>query len=291
MHLRHRVILLLSLLCAPACPDSQGDEDTPAKPPPDAEKVDKRSDPPGAEPFGEDLRQTLQQALDARGPKYKPRTHHLHEDGRPKYTNRLILESSPYLLQHAHNPVDWHPWGDQAFAKARLLDRPVILSVGYSTCHWCHVMEEESFEDEEIARFMNENFVSIKVDREERPDVDDVYMDTVNLLTGRGGWPMTVVMTPERKPFFGGTYFPPRDGDRRARKGFLTILGELVERWKTDRDDLISKAATISLRLGQMARSRPGIGVPTADALRQAAREYASMSEGRNSASMPRSRS
>ena len=135
-----------------------------------------------------------------------------------KHTNRLIHETSPYLLQHAHNPVDWRPWGDEAFDEARRLGRPVFLSIGYSTCHWCHVMEEESFEDEEIAAFMNANYISIKVDREERPDVDAVYMAAVQALTGSGGWPMSVWLTPEREPFFGGTYFPPRDGARGARR-------------------------------------------------------------------------
>ncbi len=148
-------------------------------------------------------------------------------DGGHKHTNRLALETSPYLLQHAHNPVNWYPWGDEAFAEARRLGRPVFLSIGYSTCHWCHVMEEESFEDEEIAAFLNEHYVCIKVDREERPDVDAIYMSAVQALTGSGGWPMSVWLTPEREPFFGGTYFPPRDGARGARHGFLTVLREL----------------------------------------------------------------
>src|SRR3989454_1702491 len=131
------------------------------------------------------------------------------EERRP--TNRLIGETSPYLLQHAHNPVDWYPWGDEALERSRREDKPILLSIGYSACHWCHVMEHESFEDEEIARLMNTNFVNIKVDREERPDVDHIYMNAVQMLTGRGGWPMTVFLTPEGKPFYGGTYFPPQD--------------------------------------------------------------------------------
>src|SRR5688572_23476397 len=125
--------------------------------------------------------------------------------------NRLAGEKSPYLLQHAHNPVDWYPWGPEAFEKAKRENRPVFLSIGYSTCHWCHVMERESFEDAEIAAFLNEHFVSIKVDREERPDVDAVYMSFVQAATGGGGWPLTAFLTPEKKPFFGATYFPPRD--------------------------------------------------------------------------------
>lgn len=162
-----------------------------------------------------------------RGSAYKPRTSHLLADGSPKYRNRLFLETSPYLLQHAHNPVDWYPWGDEAFEMAKNLKRPVLLSIGYSTCHWCHVMEEESFEDEEIANYLNQNYIAIKVDREERPDLDTVYMKAVQMLTGRGGWPMTVWLTDERKPFFGGTYFPARDGDRGHSPGFLTILQNL----------------------------------------------------------------
>ncbi len=126
------------------------------------------------------------------------------------HTNRLIDESSPYLLQHAHNPVDWYPWGDEAFAAARDQDKPVFLSIGYSACHWCHVMEHESFENEAIARLLNEHFVNIKVDREERPDLDHLYMAAVQLMNqGRGGWPMSVFLTPELKPFYGGTYWPP----------------------------------------------------------------------------------
>jgi len=150
------------------------------------------------------------------------------------HTNRLIHETSPYLLQHAHNPVDWRPWGDEAFDEARRLGKPVFLSIGYSTCHWCHVMEEESFEDEEIAAAMNDLYVSIKVDREERPDVDAIYMAAVQALTGSGGWPMSVWLTPDREPFFGGTYFPPRDGARGARHGFLTVLRDVHHAYKSD---------------------------------------------------------
>ena len=160
------------------------------------------------------LRERLQRALAARGPGYVPRTRHRNPDGAPRHTNRLILESSPYLQQHAHNPVDWYPWGDEAFARARALGRPIFLSVGYSTCHWCHVMEEESFEDEEVARYLNDHYVAIKVDREERPDVDAVYMAFLQAIAGSGGWPMSVWLTPTREPFFAGTYFPPRAGVR-----------------------------------------------------------------------------
>ncbi|MBI3250014.1 MAG: thioredoxin domain-containing protein [Deltaproteobacteria bacterium] len=146
------------------------------------------------------------------------------------FTNRLIQETSPYLLQHAHNPVDWFPWGDEAFAKARAENKPILLSVGYSACHWCHVMEHESFEDEKIAGLMNNLFVSIKVDREERPDVDEIYMNAVQMLTGRGGWPMTVFMTPDGKPFYGGTYFPPVD--RHNLPAFPRILAGVAQAYR-----------------------------------------------------------
>ena len=188
---------------------------------------------PGAAPFPAEVAARISAAYAAKGSAYRPRTHHL-EDGRARYTNRLVLESSPYLLQHAHNPVAWWPWCDDAFAEARRSGRPVFLSVGYSTCHWCHVMEAESFEDEEIARFLNQHFVPIKVDREERPDVDAVYMTAVQALTGSGGWPMSVFLNADREPFFGGTYFPARDGDRGAARGFLSILGEIVAVWERD---------------------------------------------------------
>src|SRR5512138_327968 len=183
--------------------------------------------PPGAAPLDAALARRLDAATAAR--EEPPRTHHLGPDGRPRFTNRLALERSPYLLQHAHNPVAWWPWCDEAFEEARRTGRPVFLSVGYSTCHWCHVMERESFEDLEIARVLNERYVPIKVDREERPDVDALYMTAVQLLTGGGGWPMSVWLTPEREPFFGGTYFPPRDGARGASRGFLGILREIAD--------------------------------------------------------------
>jgi uncharacterized protein len=191
---------------------------------------------PGAPPLDQELVARLEAALEGRGPEYRPRTHHLHEWGAPRYLNRLLLESSPYLLQHAHNPVNWYPWGDEAFADARRLGRPVFLSIGYSTCHWCHVMEEESFEDQDIAGFLNAHYIPVKVDREERPDVDAIYMSAVQALTGSGGWPTSVWLTPEREPFFGGTYFPPRDGARGARFGFLTVLREIADTYARDGD-------------------------------------------------------
>ncbi|HEX7501643.1 MAG TPA: thioredoxin domain-containing protein, partial [Polyangia bacterium] len=169
------------------------------------------------------LQSSLEAAL-ASSPGQAPRTRHVASDRTPLYTNRLALESSPYLLQHAHNPVNWYAWGDEAFAEARRLGRPVFLSIGYSTCHWCHVMEEESFEDETIAGFLNAHYVSIKVDREERPDVDAVYMRAAQELTGSGGWPLSVWLTAEREPFFVGTYFPPYAGRRGAGHGFIDLL-------------------------------------------------------------------
>lgn len=159
------------------------------------------------------------------------RTRHLGPDGRPKYTNALIHSTSPYLLQHAHNPVDWRPWGEAAFEEARQRQVPVFLSVGYSTCHWCHVMEHESFEDEEIAAFLNAHYVPVKLDREERPDVDAVYMEFVQLTTGHGGWPMSVWLTPDKRPLYAGTYFPARSGDRGGQPGFLQVLQGLARFW------------------------------------------------------------
>jgi uncharacterized protein YyaL (SSP411 family) len=199
---------------------------------------------PDAPPIDARVAAAVRTALAAKGPGYVPRTRHLVA-GAPKFTNRLILESSPYLLQHAHNPVDWHVWGEAAFAEAKRRGVPVFLSIGYSTCHWCHVMEVESFEDEEIARFMNRHYVCIKVDREERPDVDAVYMSAVQALTRSGGWPMSVWLTPAREPFFGGTYFPARDGDRGARHGFLTLLQKMAASCRDDRDAVAGSAKSM----------------------------------------------
>ena len=146
-------------------------------------------------------------------------------------SNRLIEETSPYLLQHAYNPVNWYPWGDDAFEKAEKEDKPIFLSIGYSSCHWCHVMEKESFEDDDVADYLNQHFVSIKVDREERPDIDRIYMDAVVGMTGHGGWPLSVFLTPDRNPFYGGTYFPP--DNRYGRPGFMTCM-EKLKNWRSD---------------------------------------------------------
>jgi uncharacterized protein len=161
-------------------------------------------------------------------------------DETPRHTNRLIHETSPYLLEHAHNPVDWYPWGTEALAKAKAEDKPILLSVGYSACHWCHVLREESFENEDTARLMNELFVNIKVDREERPDIDALYMDAVQAMTGSGGWPMTVFLTPDGAPFYGGTYFPPRE--RYGMPGFPQVLRSVAEFYRTRRDEVEQQA-------------------------------------------------
>ncbi len=227
---------------------------------------------PGLSPHAPELLEQLTLALKAQPADYVPRTHHLGPNGHPKYMNRLIAESSPYLLQHAHNPVNWFPWGEEAFAEARRLDRPIFLSVGYATCHWCHVMERESFEDEELAGFLNAHFVAIKVDREERPDVDGVYMTAVQLLSGGGGWPMTVFMTAGGEPFFAGTYFPARDGDRGARIGFLTLLHGIAKKWADSRDELLRDARRLSEAVAGANQPKPPEGLSGPAALVEAAR-------------------
>ncbi|XP_026207366.1 spermatogenesis-associated protein 20 isoform X2 [Anabas testudineus] len=181
-----------------------------------------------------------------------------------RHTNRLAKEKSPYLLQHAHNPVDWYPWGQDAFDKAKNEDKPIFLSVGYSTCHWCHVMERESFEDEEIGKFLSDNFVCIKVDREERPDVDKVYMTFVQATSGGGGWPMSVWLAPELRPFIGGTYFPPRD--QRGRPGLKTVLSRITEQWQNNRTALESSGVRIleALKKGTSIAANPGESPPLA---------------------------
>jgi uncharacterized protein YyaL (SSP411 family) len=171
-----------------------------------------------------------------------------------KYTNRLAREKSPYLLQHAHNPVDWFAWNEEAFEKARRENMAILLSIGYSTCHWCHVMERESFEDERIGQFLNEHFVSIKVDREERPDVDKIYMTFVQSTTGSGGWPMNIFLTPDLKPFFGGTYFPP--DARHGRPSFLQLLQQICQLWQERKSEIVASAEEIHARLAA-ATSNP----------------------------------
>ncbi|HWK08641.1 MAG TPA: thioredoxin domain-containing protein, partial [Vicinamibacterales bacterium] len=198
--------------------------------------------------------------------------------------NRLARERSPYLLQHAGNPVDWYPWGQEAFDTARRDNKPIFLSIGYSTCHWCHVMEHESFENDEVARLLNASFVPVKVDREERPDVDRVYMTFVQSTTGSGGWPMSVFLTPELKPFFGGTYFPPTS--RWGRPGFVDVLQEIARVWTHDRARVDFAAAELFDRLktvtGTDGRSRAESVLANPEALEQAAAEYLAAFDQRN---------
>ena len=184
------------------------------------------------------------------------------------HTNRLASETSPYLLQHAHNPVDWYPWGDEALARAHREDKPILLSVGYSACHWCHVMEKECFENDDIARLMNEHFVCIKVDREERPDIDHVYMEAVQAMTGGGGWPLTVFLTPNGEPFYGGTYFPPED--RHGLSGFPRVLMAVSEAYRERRSQVMGVARDLVSRLERSPTAEPGAQSLTADILAEA---------------------
>lgn len=170
--------------------------------------------------------------------------------------NKLIHELSPYLLQHAYNPVNWYPWGEEAFKKAREEDKPIFLSIGYSSCHWCHVMAHESFEDEEIAKFLNEHFINIKVDREERPDIDEVYMNALQVIGGQGGWPLNLFLTPTLEPFYGGTYFPP--APRRGLPGFLQIISKVIERYKLQKENIIKNANEVTQRLKIMSQTPKG---------------------------------
>ena len=170
--------------------------------------------------------------------------------------NRLIKEKSPYLLQHAYNPVDWHAWNEEAFERARAENKPIFLSIGYSTCHWCHVMEKESFEDSEVAELMNEAFVSIKVDREERPDVDHVYMTVCQMMTGSGGWPLTIVMTPDKKPFFAATYIPK--GSRFGRTGMMELIPRIRDVWKNRHKDVLDSAENMTAALQSIEKEKPG---------------------------------
>lgn len=197
-----------------------------------------------------DLAETLKQALDERGPDYRPNTRHLDGEGRPLHTNRLILESSPYLLQHAHNPVDWYPWGREALAEARKKDCPIFLSVGYATCHWCHVMEEESFDDEAVASALKFGFIAVKLDREARPDLDHAFMVATQAFSGSGGWPNSLFLTPEGKPFFAGTYFP--------KHPFLQLLASIRASWNTAdrRRELVSQADQVAETVKQILASQ-----------------------------------
>src|SRR5437868_11781616 len=184
--------------------------------------------------------------------------------------NRLAGETSPYLLQHADNPVDWYPWGEEALARAREDDKPILRSIGYAACHWCHVMEHESFEDPATAELMNERFVNIKVDREERPDLDAIYMDAVVALTGQGGWPMTVFLTPDREPFFGGTYYPPEP--RHGMPAFRQVLAAVAEAYEAHRDDVARQAESLVETLRHSSQLQPSREPLADDLLREAVR-------------------
>ena len=189
-------------------------------------------------------------------------------------SNRLQHSLSPYLLQHAHNPVDWYPWGEEALNRARAEDKPIFLSIGYSACHWCHVMERESFENLEVAKVLNADFIPVKVDREERPDLDEIYMEAVQALTGRGGWPMSVWLTPELKPFFGGTYFPLENG--RGMPGFLPLLRRISELWRSQRTGLEIQAAELLEEITRQARVPPAEAMPGAELFESALRQLRS---------------
>src|SRR6266481_5587705 len=197
-------------------------------------------------------------------------------NAKPMHTNRLSQEKSPYLLQHAHNPVDWRPWGKEAFDEAKKRNQPIFLSIGYSTCHWCHVMERESFENEEIAAILNENFVPIKVDREERPDVDRIYMTYVQATTGGGGWPMSVWLTPNLKPFVGGTYFPPED--RYGQPAFKSVLERIATAWKQDHEKIAEQGSKIVEALRESQNAQPEAAAKIDNQLFQTAYEQLSRS-------------
>jgi hypothetical protein len=204
---------------------------------------------------------------------------------RGRVENRLSQETSPYLLQHASNPVDWFPWGEEAHERARREDKPILLSVGYSACHWCHVMERESFENDPIAELMNESFVSVKVDREERPDVDEIYMNAVQMMTGSGGWPLTVFLTPELEPFYGGTYFPPED--RWGRPGFSTVLREIARVYREDRGRVEHTAKALTERLRGLSSTPPSRELLTRGLIAKGARELAMRFDSRDGGFSP----
>ncbi|WP_047152822.1 thioredoxin domain-containing protein [Aneurinibacillus tyrosinisolvens] len=195
-----------------------------------------------------------------------------------KHPNRLANEKSPYLLQHAYNPVDWYPWGEEAFNKARTEDKPIFLSIGYSTCHWCHVMAHESFEDEEVAALLNEHYISIKVDREERPDIDQIYMTVCQAMTGQGGWPLTVIMTPDKEPFFAGTYFPKQS--KYGRPGMMDLLSQIHDKWTEDRDEVVGTGKQITQAIKDHRGAKRGGGELTPEVLDKAYDQYNSTFDG-----------
>ena len=274
---------LFFLLIFPSC-YTNPEISVPKNPVPSASASAIPWSPPGTQ-HPDNLSAKLDQAWKNREPEYKPRTHHLQPDGSPKYINRLFFASSPYLRQHAHNPVNWHSWSQETLAKAKREKKPIFLSVGYATCHWCHVMEEESFEDEEIAIYLNQHYIPIKVDREERPDVDAIYMRAVRVLQGRGGWPMSVWLTSDAQPFYAETYIPARDGDRGRQVGFLTLLSELHSEFESDPDNVMYQATRITRKI-QSSLSRPRAGaLPSKtiieDALKQSTEQFDPILGGR----------
>src|SRR5215211_870764 len=194
--------------------------------------------------------------------------------------NRLAGEQSPYLLQHANNPVDWYPWGPEAFEASRTSGKPIFLSIGYATCHWCHVMERESFENHGVASVLNDLFISIKVDREERPDVDRVYMTFVQATTGSGGWPMSVWLTPELQPFYGGTYFPP--SSKWGRPGFVEILQEIARVWRVDRDKVVESAQAVTAQLRAGDHPQAAWTTPAEAALQRTVAQFQQAFDARN---------
>ncbi|NOQ15504.1 MAG: DUF255 domain-containing protein, partial [Methyloprofundus sp.] len=195
-----------------------------------------------------ELAEQLGASFISKGKDYQARTQNLLANGQPAYINQLILQDSPYLIQHAHNPVHWHPWGEAAFAKAKRENKPIFLSIGYSTCHWCHVMEEESFDNPVIAAVLNKYFIAIKVDRERRPDIDAVYMQAVNILTGRGGWPMSSFLTPAGKTFVADSYFPPEP--------FKKLLIQVQEVWQLQQSLVLQRADEVATAVAQQQHSQ-----------------------------------
>ena len=243
------VLWLCCLIALPACNSSSSDSQSTSKPETqDIESTVKKTTPPSGDP------------LEISPPtEVNPTSAHP-----PSHENALSKETSPYLLMHAHNPVNWYAWNDETLALAKTSGKPIFLSIGYSSCHWCHVMERESFLDQEIADFLNENFICIKVDREERPDVDEIYMNALQVIrSGGGGWPLSMFMTPEAKPFFGGTYWPARDGDRGASMGFLTIIQKVMDAYQNNRDAIIQDSELVSERTRELlAGLEPTAGLP-----------------------------
>ena len=203
---------------------------------------------PGLDPYSEKLEHQLRRAVLAKGEDYQPRTRHLSAEGQAIYTNRLILEDSPYLIQHAHNPVNWFPWGNEAMTVAKIENKPIFLSIGYSTCHWCHVMELESFEDKKIAEFLNQHFIAIKVDRERHPDVDEAYMLAVRLVAGQGGWPMSSFLAPDGKPFYGATYLPPDI--------FTELLKKINDSWNKEPELILNQSKELSALVTQIMQQK-----------------------------------